>query len=155
MRKNRARVRKVNPDPKFGSVVMTKFMNVLMLDGKKTTAEKNFYAAMDMIETKLKKNPLEVFEQCIEDVKPSLEVRSRRVGGATYQVPMEVRPARQQTLAIRWIVDAARKRNEKTIAERVFKEFADIMNGSGNSVKKKSDTHKMADANKAFAHFRW
>lgn len=156
MRKNRAKVREITPDPKYNNKTVTKLINGFMLDGKKTVAEKIFYDAMEMLKTKGKQaNELETFLECVDKVKPSLEVKSRRVGGATYQVPMDVRPVRKETLAIRWIVDATRKRNERTMAEKLFKELMDIMNDTGNSIKKKQDTHKMAEANKAFAHFKW
>lgn len=157
-RKGRAKVREIIPDAKYGDKVVSKFMNALMQDGKKNVSEKIFYGALDKMKAtlKLKDNEeLEKFQECVEKVKPALEVRSRRVGGATYQIPMEVRPARRQALSIRWIIDSARKRKEKTMDERLFKEFLDILNDNGNALKKKADTHKMADANKAFAHYRW
>lgn len=155
-RKRKAAVRIITPDPKYGNVTVAKFINSIMLDGKKNVAEKIFYDAMDMLKNKGKQaNELETFLECVEKVKPSLEVKSRRVGGATYQVPMDVRPARKETLAIRWMTAATRKRSENTMAERLFKELMDIMNDSGNSVKKRQDTHKMAEANKAFSHFKW
>lgn len=155
MRRRSAEKRVTLPDPKFGDIVLTKFMNKVMLAGKKSIAEKIVYGALHNIETKSKKNPLETFHAALNNVKPETEVRSRRVGGATYQVPMEVRPDRAQALAIRWIVDYARKRSEKTMAERLTNELLDASTGKGNSFKKKEDTHKMAEANRAFAHFRW
>ena len=156
MRRRRAPVREVMPDPVFNSKVVTKFINQIMQDGKKTIAEKIFYEAIERIEKKVEdEKAIDVFFKAIENVKPLLEVRSRRVGGANYQVPVEVRPARQQTLAIRWIVDAARKRNERNMAERVANEILDAANEKGAAFKKREDTHKMAEANKAFAHYRW
>ncbi len=155
MRRRRAPVREVLPDPIYNSKVVTKFINKLMLDGKKSVAEKIFYQALDTIEKKGDKKGIEVFEEAIENVKPLLEVKSRRVGGATYQVPVEVRPVRQQSLAIRWIIDAARKRNERTMAQRLANELLDAADKKGAAYKKKEDTHKMAEANKAFAHYRW
>ena len=156
MRRRRAPVREVMPDPVFNSKVVTKFINQIMQDGKKTIAEKIFYEAIERIEKKVEdEKAIDVFFKAIENVKPLLEVRSRRVGGANYQVPVEVRPARQQTLAIRWIVDAARKRNERNMSERVANEILDAANEKGAAFKKREDTHKMAEANKAFAHYRW
>lgn len=155
MRRRRAPVREVLPDPIYNSKVVTKFINKLMWDGKKSVAEKIFYNALKIIDEKGEKKGIEVFEEAIENVKPLLEVKSRRVGGATYQVPVEVRPVRQQSLAIRWLVDAARKRNERTMAQRLANELMDAANKRGAAFKKKEDTYKMAEANKAFAHYRW
>ncbi len=155
MRRRRAPVREVLPDPIYNSKVVTKFINKLMWDGKKSVAEKIMYEALDIIEKKVDKKGIEVFNEAIENVKPLLEVKSRRVGGATYQVPVEVRPVRQQSLAIRWLVDAARKRNERTMAQRLANELIDAANKRGAAFKKKEDTYKMAEANKAFAHYRW
>jgi small subunit ribosomal protein S7 len=147
--------RDVLPDPLYGSKVITKFINQIMLDGKKGTAQAIVYNAFDLIKEKLSKDPLEVFNQAIENVKPALEVKARRVGGSTYQVPMEIRPERRQTLAIRWIVEFARKRSEKTMLEKIAGELMDASNGSGASVKRKEEMHRMAEANRAFAHYRW
>ncbi|WP_187647794.1 30S ribosomal protein S7 [Nitrosophilus labii] len=155
MRRRRAPVREVLPDPIYNSKVVTKFINKLMWDGKKSVAEKIMYEALEIIEKKVDKKGIEVFNEAIENVKPLLEVKSRRVGGATYQVPVEVRPVRQQSLAIRWLVDAARKRNERTMAQRLANELIDAANKRGAAFKKKEDTYKMAEANKAFAHYRW
>jgi small subunit ribosomal protein S7 len=157
MRRRRAPQRPVMPDPIFNSKVVTKFINQIMLDGKKTVAEKIFYSAIEKLDAKAEEgtNGIAIFEKAIENVKPLLEVRSRRVGGANYQVPVEVRPARQQTLAIRWIVDAARKRNERNMADRVANELRDASEEKGAAFKKREDTHRMAEANKAFAHYRW
>jgi small subunit ribosomal protein S7 len=156
MRRRRAPKRPVMPDPIYNSEVVTKFINKVMWDGKKTLAERIVYGAIDRLEGKEEgKKGIDIFFQAIENVKPLLEVRSRRVGGATYQVPMEVRPERQQTLSIRWIVDAARNRNERTMVERLANELWDAANERGAAFKKKEDTHRMAEANKAFAHYRW
>jgi small subunit ribosomal protein S7 len=155
MRRRRAPERKVLPDPKFQNLLVSKFVNIMMLKGKKSISEQIFYEAMDVIDKKLKKDPMEVFKKAMENVAPILEVRSRRVGGATYQVPVEVREKRRVSLAIRWIVANSRKRSEPTMAERLAGEFMDAFKGEGSSVKKREDTHKMAEANKAFAHFRW
>jgi len=155
MRRRRAPERKVLPDPKYGSELVSKFINGLMLKGKKSKAEKIFYTAMDIIAKKTKKDPLEVFHKAMENVMPVLEVRSRRVGGATYQVPVEVREKRRRSLAIRWLVQYARQRSEKTMPERLANELMAAAKGEGAAVKKKEDTHRMAEANKAFAHFRW
>ncbi len=155
MRRRRAPEREVLPDPKYNSVLVSKFINGLMLKGKKSKAEKIFYGAMDIIEAKMKKDPLEVFQKAVENVAPILEVRSRRVGGATYQVPVEVREKRRRSLAIRWLVQYSRQRSEKTMAERLANELMAAYKGEGSAVKKKEDTHRMAEANKAFAHFRW
>lgn len=154
-RRHAAEKREVLPDAKFGDRVLTKFMNNLMVDGKKSTAERIVYSALDRVQTRLKREPIEVFHEALENVKPSVEVRSRRVGGATYQVPVEVRPIRREALAIRWLITAAAKRNEHTMEERLAGELADAVNGRGTAVKKREDTHKMADANKAFSHYRW
>jgi small subunit ribosomal protein S7 len=154
-RRHRAEKREVNPDPKFGDLVVTKFMNSVMLDGKKSIAESIVYGALDEVEEKGKQNPVEMFHQALENVAPSVEVRSRRVGGATYQVPVEVRNERKQALAIRWLIAAARKRNETTMVGRLSGELLDAANNRGAAVKKREDTHKMADANKAFSHYRW
>ena len=154
-RRHAAEKREVLPDAKFGDVVLTKFMNSLMVDGKKSVAERIVYSAFDRVENRLKKAPVEVFHEALENIKPSVEVRSRRVGGATYQVPVEVRIERREALAIRWLISAARGRNENTMEERLAGELADAVNGRGAAVKKREDTHKMADANKAFSHYRW
>lgn len=154
-RRKRADKRVINPDPKYGNLLISKFMNYLMVDGKRTVASNIMYKALDTVKAKTKKDELEQFIELVDKVKPAIEVRSRRVGGATYQVPTEVRPVRREALAIRWIIEAARKRNEKTMAERLSGEFMDILAGNGASLKKKSDVHKMAEANKAFSHFRW
>ena len=142
-------------DPKFKSVIIPKLINSIMYDGKKTVAEKIVYDAIEKIKSKSKDEPIAVFNEAINNIRPTVEVRSRRVGGATYQVPMEVRPKRAQTLAMKWIVDSAIKRNEKTMKERVANEILDAFNNKGNSVKKREETHKMAEANRAFSHFRW
>ncbi|MEQ3748128.1 MAG: 30S ribosomal protein S7 [Celeribacter sp.] len=154
-RRHAAEKREVLPDAKYGDRVLTKFMNNLMLDGKKSVAERIVYGALDRVEGKLKRSPIEVFTEALENVKPAVEVRSRRVGGATYQVPVEVRPERREALAIRWLIAAARNRNENTMEERLAGELADAVNSRGTAVKKREDTHKMADANKAFSHYRW
>ena len=142
-------------DPKYKSLIIPKLINSIMHDGKKITAEKIVYDAIEKIKTKSKDEPITIFNDAINNVRPTVEVRSRRVGGATYQVPMEVRPKRAQTLAMKWIVDSAIKRNEKTMKERVANEIIDAFNNKGNAVKKREETHKMADANRAFSHFRW
>lgn len=154
-RRHRAEKRDVIPDAKFGDLILTKFMNSLMKDGKKSTAESIVYGAFDIIEAKVKQDPIEVFHTALENIRPSVEVRSRRVGGATYQVPVEVRADRQQALAIRWLIDSARKRGENTMRERLSGELMDALNGRGQAVKKREDTHRMADANRAFSHYRW
>lgn len=154
-RRHAATKREVTPDAKYNNVVVTKFMNSLMYDGKKGTAEAIVYGAMNELEAKLKKPALEVFNDALNNVKPTVEVRSRRVGGATYQVPVEVRPDRQQALAIRWVIAAARNRSEKTMEQRLFGELQDAYNNRGTAIRKREDTHRMAEANKAFAHFRW
>ena len=156
-RRHRAEKREVLPDPKFGDVVLSRFMNVLMYDGKKSTAERIVYAAMDTIKRRMGQNgdPLRAFHEAMDNVKPAVEVRSRRVGGATYQVPVEVRPERRQALAIRWLIESARKRGENTMEERLSGELMDAANNRGSAVKKREDTHRMAEANKAFSHYRW
>ena len=154
-RRHRAEKREINPDPKFGNVVLSKFMNSVMHAGKKSVAEQIVYGALDIIERKTKQSPIGVFEQALDNVMPSIEVRSRRVGGATYQVPVEVRMSRRQALGIRWIIIAARDRNEKTMTERLSAELLDASNNRGSAVKKREDTHKMAEANRAFSHYRW
>ena len=155
MRRRRAPVREVMPDPIHGSKIITKFINTIMLDGKKSVAQRIMYNALATIEKKSGEKGIEVFDKAIENVKPLMEVKSRRVGGSTYQVPMEVRPVRQQSLAIRWIVDAAIKRNERTMEARLAGELMDAASEKGSAFKKKEDTYKMAEANKAFAHYRW
>ena len=147
--------RKITPDPKYKDKLVSKFTNTLMLGGKKATAEGILYGALDVIRDRFKEEPLDVFRKALDNVKPKLEVKSRRVGGATYQVPVEVRPERRVTLAMRWLVLYSRSRGEKTMRERLAGELRDAAEGRGNAVKKKDDTHKMADANKAFAHYRW
>ena len=147
--------REVLPDPLYNSVLVTKLVNSIMLDGKKGVAQKVVYSAFDIIKEKTDKDPLEVFTTALENIMPSLEVKARRVGGATYQVPIEIRPERRQTLALRWIVDFARKRGEKTMAERLAGELMDAANNTGAAVKRKEEMHRMAEANKAFAHYRW
>ena len=154
-RRHRAEKREILPDPKFGNVVITKFMNSIMYEGKKSVAENIVYGAFDIIESRTKNPPIEVFKQALENVAPAIEVRSRRVGGATYQVPVEVRHERRQALAIRWLIQAARGRNDKTMVERLSGELMDAANNRGNAVKKREDTHRMAEANRAFSHYRW
>ena len=154
-RRRRAEKRVIIPDPKFKDLVLSKFMNNLMFDGKKSVSEKIVYGAFDEIENKMKRPPLEVFHEALDNIKPSVEVRSRRVGGATYQVPVEVRPQRREALAIRWLIKASRDRNEKTMKDRLASELIDAVNTRGSAVKKREDTHKMAEANKAFSHYRW
>jgi small subunit ribosomal protein S7 len=154
-RRHSAEKREINPDPKFGNLVVSKFMNSIMREGKKSVAEAIVYGALDVIEGKTKSNPVGVFQQALDNVMPSLEVRSRRVGGATYQVPVEVRTDRRQALGIRWLISAARDRNEKTMVERLSAELMDASNNRGNAVKKREDTHRMAEANRAFSHYRW
>ena len=156
MSRRRAAIKRtILPDHKFKDMVIAKFMNRIMLDGKKSVSEKIVYGAFDIVSKKTDKEPLEFFHEALANVKPNLEVKSRRVGGATYQVPMEVRPRRAQTLAMKWIVDCAVKRNEKTMRERLASEIIDAHNNKGNAVKKREETHKMAEANRAFSHFRW
>ena len=154
-RRRRPEKRVILPDPKFGDLVLSKFMNNIMLDGKKSVAESIVYTALENVEARLKKDPLSVFHEALANVKPGIEVRSRRVGGATYQVPVEVRDVRAQALAIRWLITAARARSEKTMAGRLSGELLDAANNRGSAVKKREDTHKMADANRAFSHYRW
>ena len=154
-RRHRAEKREVIPDAKFGDVILAKFMNSIMYDGKKSSAEAIVYGAFDIIEQKSKQEPLPLFKQALENVAPAIEVRSRRVGGATYQVPVEVRTERRQALAIRWIINAARGRNDKTMVDRLSAELMDAANNRGNAVKKREDTHRMAEANRAFSHYRW
>ncbi|MBG23115.1 MAG: 30S ribosomal protein S7 [Idiomarinaceae bacterium] len=147
--------RKILPDPKFGSELLAKFINVVMVDGKKSVAEKIIYGALDIMAEKTKKEHLEVFEEALDNVRPTVEVKSRRVGGSTYQVPVEVRPVRRNALAMRWLVDAARTRGEKSMAQRLAGEMLDASENKGSAVKKREDVHRMAEANKAFAHYRW
>ncbi len=154
-RRGKIAKRDVLPDPLYNSKLVTRLVNNIMLDGKKGVAQKIVYGAFDIIKEKTGKEPLEVFEAAMENVMPSLEVKARRVGGATYQVPMEVRPERRQTLGLRWMTNYARQRNERTMKERLAAEIMDAMNGTGGAAKKRDDTHKMAEANKAFAHYRW
>jgi small subunit ribosomal protein S7 len=154
-RRHAAEKREVLPDAKYGDIVLTKFMNCLMFDGKKSNAEAIVYGALDRVEKKLGQDALTVFHTALDNVKPSLEVRSRRVGGATYQVPVEVRTDRRQALAIRWLIDNARKRGETTMVDRLSGELLDAANNRGAAVKKREDTHRMAEANKAFSHYRW
>jgi len=154
-RRRRPEKREILPDPKFGDVVLSKFMNSVMLDGKKSVAESIVYSALDTVEARAKKDPLQVFHDALNNIKPGIEVRSRRVGGATYQVPVEVRPERSQALAIRWLIAAARSRSENTMSARLSGELLDASNNRGNAVKKREDTHRMAEANRAFSHYRW
>lgn len=147
--------REVLPDPKFGNVTLAKFMNHVMVSGKKSLAERIVYGALETVETRLKKDPVEVFEEALENIAPMVEVKSRRVGGATYQVPVEVRPARRTALAMRWLVDYARNRGEKSMAQRLAGEIVDASQNKGAAVKKREDVHRMAEANKAFSHFRF
>ena len=154
-RRHSADKREINPDPKFGDLVVTKFMNAVMYAGKKSVAESIVYGALDQIQAKTKQEPVVVFKQALDNVAPHVEVRSRRVGGATYQVPVDVRPERRQALAIRWLITAARNRNESTMVDRLSGEMLDAANNRGAAVKKREDTHRMAEANKAFSHYRW
>jgi small subunit ribosomal protein S7 len=154
-RRHRAERREVNPDPKYNDLVVSKFMNSIMKQGKKSVAERIVYGALDAMQRKAKSNPIQLFHQALENVMPAVEVRSRRVGGATYQVPVEVRSERRQALAIRWLIAAARSRNENTMQERLSGELLDAANNRGTAVKKREDTHKMAEANRAFSHYRW
>ncbi|MGV3554761.1 MAG: 30S ribosomal protein S7 [Croceibacterium sp.] len=154
-RRRRPEKREILPDPKFNDQVLSKFMNNLMYDGKKSTAERIVYGAMETVEAKAKTDPIAVFHDALNNIKPQVEVRSRRVGGATYQVPVEVRPERAQALAIRWLISAARGRSETTMSARLSGELMDAANNRGNAVKKREDTHRMADANRAFSHYRW
>ena len=154
-RRRRPEKREILPDPKFGDQVLSKFMNSVMLDGKKSVAESIVYGALETVETRLKREPLGVFHEALANIKPGIEVRSRRVGGATYQVPAEVRPGHSTTLALRWLVGYSRARREKTMTERLQNEILDASNGLGAAVKRREDTHKMAESNRAFAHYRW
>jgi small subunit ribosomal protein S7 len=154
-RRHRAEKREIIPDAKFGDLVVTKFMNMIMHDGKKSVAEQIVYGAFDSIESRTRIEPIQVFKQALDNVAPAIEVRSRRVGGATYQVPVEVRTERRQALAIRWLIQAARARNDKTMVERLSAELMDASNNRGAAVKKREDTHRMAEANRAFSHYRW
>jgi small subunit ribosomal protein S7 len=154
-RRHRAEKREINPDPKFGDLVITKFMNAIMYDGKKSVAETIVYGALDSVQSKSKQEPVALFHTALGNVAPHVEVRSRRVGGATYQVPVDVRPERRQALAIRWLINAARGRNETTMVDRLSGELLDAANNRGSAVKKREDTHRMADANRAFSHYRW
>jgi len=154
-RRHRAEKREVLPDAKYGDKILTKFMNNLMFDGKKSNAEGIVYGALEKAEEKAKRDPVEMFHEALDNIKPAVEVRSRRVGGATYQVPVDVRPERREALAIRWLIKAARARSENTMVDRLSGELLDAVNNRGSAVKKREDTHKMADANKAFSHYRW
>ena len=154
-RRHSAEKREINPDPKFGDLIVTKFMNAVMYHGKKSVAETIVYGALDQVQAKTKQEPVAVFHQALDNVAPHVEVRSRRVGDATYQVPVDVRPERRQALAIRWLITAARNRNETTMVDRLSGELMDAANNRGTAVKKREDTHKMAEANRAFAHYRW
>ena len=154
-RKNRAPKRIFYPDAKYRSAILSKFINFIMYDGKKTTSEKIIYTALNRIKDKTKEDPIKVFNEAINNIRPNLEVRSRRVGGATYQVPVEVKSKRSQTLALRWLLDAARKRKNKTMSDKLFNELMDAYQNKGSAIKKREDTHRMAESNKAFAHYRW
>jgi small subunit ribosomal protein S7 len=154
-RRHRAEKREINPDPKFGDLVVTKFMNAIMYDGKKSVAETIVYGAFDSVQAKSRQDAVAVFHQALDNIAPHVEVRSRRVGGATYQVPVDVRPERRQALAIRWLIGAARNRNETTMVDRLSAELLDASNNRGTAVKKREDTHRMAEANRAFSHYRW
>jgi|TARA_B110000014_G_C19781593_1_gene406377 small subunit ribosomal protein S7 len=154
-RKNRAPKRIFYPDPKYRSLILSKFINFVMYDGKKTTAERIIYQALEQIKKKTNDDPIKVFNDAINNIRPNLEVRSRRVGGATYQVPVEVKTQRSQTLALRWLLDATRKRKNKTMADKLFNELMEASQNKGSAIKKREDTHKMAESNKAFAHYRW
>ena len=154
-RKKQAPKRIVYPDPKYQSLILTKFINFIMYDGKRSVAEKIIYTALERIKEKTKQDPIKIFNDAISKVRPNLEVRSRRVGGATYQVPVEVKSKRSQTLALRWILEASRKRKNKTMSDKLFNELMDASQNRGSAIKKKEDTHKMAESNKAFAHYRW
>ena len=147
--------REVLPDPKFGNSTLAKFMNHVMISGKKSVAESIVYGALDLVEERTKRDPIEVFDEALENIAPMVEVKSRRVGGATYQVPVEVRAERAQALAIRWLIESSRKRGENTMVDRLSSELLDAANNRGNAVKKREDTHKMAEANRAFSHYRW
>lgn len=154
-RRGRVKKREVPPDPKFGDKLVQKLINCVMWDGKKTIATRIVYEAFDIVEKRMKENPLKIFHKALDNIKPELEVKPRRVGGATYQVPVEVRPERQVSLSIRWLIKYARQRSERTMKEKLAAEIIDAYNNKGGAVKKKEDTHKMAEANKAFAHYRW
>ena len=154
-RKKQAPKRIFYPDPKYGSTVLAKFINFVMYDGKKATAEKIIYQALNKIKEKTKEDPIKVFNEAVGNIRPNLEVRSRRVGGATYQVPQEVKTKRSQTLALRWLLEASRKRKNKTMSDKLFNELMDASQKKGSAIKKREDTHRMAESNKAFAHFRW
>ena len=154
-RKNQAPKRIFYPDPKYGSLVLAKFINFVMYDGKKTSSEKIIYEALDKVKAKTKEDPIKVFNDAISKIRPNLEVRSRRVGGATYQVPQEVKTNRSQTLALRWLLEATRKRKNKTMSDKLFNELMDASQNKGAAIKKREDTHKMAESNKEFAHYRW
>ena len=154
-RKRKAPKRIFYPDSKYGSLVLAKFINFLMYDGKKASAEKLTYTALDQIKNKTKQDPIKIFNDAISNIRPNLEVRSRRVGGATYQVPVEVKTKRSQTLALRWLLDASKKRKNKTMSDKLFNELMDASQNKGSAIKKREDTHKMAESNKAFAHYRW
>jgi small subunit ribosomal protein S7 len=154
-RRHRAEKRQIHPDPKFGDLSVSKFMNYVMYEGKKSAAEKIVYGALERIEGKLRRPPVDAFKEALDNVMPSIEVRSRRVGGATYQVPVEVRPERRMALAMRWIISAARSRNETTMVDRLSNEIMDAAQNRGSAVKKREDTHRMAEANRAFSHYRW
>ena len=154
-RKNRAPRRTIYPDPNYKSITLSKFVNFMMFDGKKTTAEKIIYTAFEQIKNKTKEDPIKVFNDAVNNIRPNLEVRSRRVGGATYQVPVEVKTSRSQTLALRWLLDASRKRKNKNMSDRLFNELMDAYQKKGSAIKKREETHRMAESNKAFAHYRW
>ena len=154
-RKSSAPKRTFYPDPKYRSLVLAKFINFIMYDGKKTAAEKIIYEAFKQIKDKTKEDPIKIFNEAINNIRPNLEVRSRRVGGATYQVPVEVKMKRSQTLALRWLLEATRKRRNKTMSDKLFNELMDASQNKGSAIKKREDTHKMAESNKAFAHYRW
>jgi len=154
-RKNQAPKRTYYPDPKYKSLILAKFINFIMYDGKKTTSEKIIYEALDKIKNKTKEDPIKIFNNAVNNIRPNLEVRSRRVGGATYQVPQEVKSKRSQTLALRWLLAAARKRKNKTMSDKLLNELIDAAQNKGAAIRKREDTHKMAESNKAFAHFRW
>ena len=154
-RKKQAPKKIFYPDPRYNSLTLAKFINFVMYDGKKTTSERIIYDALDKIKDKTKQDPIKIFDEAINNIRPNLEVRSRRVGGATYQVPQEVKSKRSQTLALRWLLDASRKRKNKTMADKLFNELMDASQKKGSAIKKREDTHKMAESNKAFAHFRW
>ena len=154
-RKSSAPKRAFYPDPKYGSLILSKFINFIMYDGKKAVAEKIVYNALNQIKNKTKEDPIKIFNEAISNIRPNLEVRSRRVGGATYQVPVEVQTKRSQTLALRWLLEATRKRKNKTMSEKLFNELMDASQKKGSAMKKREDTHRMAESNKAFAHYRW